>query len=409
MATSRRTRSAGGRPAGKPAASEALERNVPAIDPNEAEAAPADEVAAEPAPSSASSRRVARQSRRIQAESSAKTPAYRSARVLTPEEQLKRKQAIKNGFKLAVMLILFLAAVGAGWFFLIKENPREGKAKEALAQGRAALKVIEGALNNRQPAEARKQFADGLKALAVPELGNAKEPLLPDDPNIVNLKMAQAAVEVAKQIRETEARIDKIERDIKAERNQRKVMAGFKDLMQLDEAAFVEHEKFTGMFLKNPVEPPTDTQRDDYLAEYQSLIQDVKAQLIRIDQEKDRRQAAITTDQEKQAHGEVQAMVKQERFKDAVDKLDAYKGKFEKGNFDGLRTFVDASAKQAWESAKSFAESRYADYKAPGIPPPIAAQALKEARTRLEQVIERFGIDAYVTQAKELLAKYPTP
>ena len=39
------------------------------------------------------------------------------------------------------------------------------------------------------------------------------------------------------------------------------------------------------------------------------MNQDVKSQLIRIDQEKDRRQASITTDQEKQAHGEVRVMV----------------------------------------------------------------------------------------------------
>jgi hypothetical protein len=407
MATSRRTRSSGGSssnrdPSGK---NKALEPNVSSIDPNEPDA-PAE---AAPEASSGSSRRgAARASRKMQAQSSSKTPAWKSARVYTPEEQLARKKALKNGIKLGIGLIVLLAAVVAAWWFLGRENPREQEAIAALRTGRDKLDLIQKSINNRKPENARAAYAAALKAIQIPVLGNAKDPIDPNDPMLADKKLANDAVALGKEIRETEGLIDKVERDNKADANLRTLQEGFRKLLELDDAALIEHEKFAGLFLTNPVEPPAGA-RDDYVKEYSSQVKDVQSQMIRIDQEKDRRLAAITSDQEKQAHGEVKALVKQEQFKAALDKLGEYQSKFDKGKFDGLKEFVDASAKQAWESAKSYAESRYTDYKAPGIPAAIGNQALKDARTRLTQVVDRFGIETYVAQAKELLEKYPTP
>lgn len=407
MATSRRTRSSGGsssnrEPSGK---NKALEPNVSSIDPNESDAPSEAPVEA----SSGSSRRgIARASRKMQAQSSSKTPAYKSARVYTPEEQIARKKALKNGIKLGIGMIVLFAAVFAAYWFLGRENPLEQKAVAALRTGRDKLDLVQKSINNRKPDNARQAYADGLKAIQIPELGNAKEPIDPKDPNLAGEKLAKDAVVLGKEIRETEAAIDKVERDNKADANLRTLQEGFRKLLELDDAALVEHEKLANLFMANPVEPPAGV-RDDYVKEYGSQVKDVQSQMIRIDQEKERRLAAITSDQEKQAHGEVKALVKQEQFKAALDKLEEYKGKFEKGNFEHLKEFVDASAKQAWESAKAYANSRYTDYKAPGIPVAIGNQALKDARTRLTQVVDRFGVDTYVAQAKELLEKYPTP
>jgi hypothetical protein len=160
--------------------------------------------------------------------------------------------------------------------------------------------------------------------------------------------------------------------------------------------------------MKNPVEPPAGD-RDEYVRDYPTMIHEVKAQMFSIEQEKIRRLESITSDQERLAHGEVKALVKQEQFKDALTKLEEFKEKYQSANFDNLRMFVEESAKKAWESAEKYAESRFTDYKAPGIPKTIGVQALKDARTRLQQVIDRFGMDEYVSQAKALLEKYPTP
>lgn len=409
MATSRRTRSAAPRSSAKNPAPSALEP----IDPSVNEEAPAEEFADAPAEeaSSGSSRRNAaggRNSRRMKAQSSSKVPAHKSARILTPEEQLARRRAVKSFFVLILCLILFLGAIGGGWFFFLREPDGVKKARSILTEGEGKYNLIETTIKNRQPSQARAAFNEGLKVIAVPELGNAKEPIDEHDPNLVNKQMAYKAVEIGKKIRETESRIDKLERDIKAEGNHRQVMEGFRKIADLDDAALVEHEKLTDLFIKNPVEPPAGG-RDEYVADYSGLVQEVKSQVVRITQEKDRRLAAITSDQEKLAHGEVRALVKEERFKDALDKLGEFKDKFEQGNFADLRTFVENSAKQAWESAQKYAESRYTDYKAPGIPKAIGDQALRDARTRLTQVTEKFGMDEYVSQAKALLEKYPTP
>lgn len=409
MATSRRTRSAAPRSSTRNPAPSALEPIDPAVN----EEAPAEEFAEAPAEeaSSGSSRRNAaggRNSRRMKAQSSSKVPAHRSARILTPEEQIARRRAVKSFFVLVLCLVLFLGAIGGGWFFFLREPDGVKQARSILSEGEGKYNLIETTIKNRQPAQARAAFNEGLKVIAVPELGNAKEPIDEHDPNLVSKQMAYKAVELGKKIRDTESRIDKLERDIKAEGNHRQVMEGFRKIADLDDAALVEHEKLAGLFIKNPVEPPAGG-RDEYVADYAGLVQEVKSQMVRITQEQDRRLAAITSDQEKLAHGEVRALVKEERFKDALDKLGEFKDKFEQGNFADLRTFVENSAKQAWESAQKYAESRYTDYKAPGIPKAIGDQALRDARTRLTQVADKFGMDEYVSQAKALLEKYPTP
>ena len=117
----------------------------------------------------------------------------------------------------------------------------------------------------------------------------------------------------------------------------------------------------------------------------------------------------FATEQVKIAHAEITVLVKQEQFKDATEKVASYKDKFAKGEFAMLETFVNESVKQAWKSAKDYAENRYVDYQAPGLPKTVSDQALRDVRTRLQQVVDRFGIDEYVSQAKAMLEKYPTP
>jgi hypothetical protein len=414
MATSRRTRSVGGRPAPRSSANNPVPSALEPIDP-EAKDDSAEDFAEAPAAeaeaSSGSSRRNAaggRNSRRMQAQSSAKIPAHKSARVLTPEEQSARRKSVKSFFVLILCLALFLGALAGGWYLFLRESPLKREAQTILTEGEGKLKMIENTLKNRQPREARAAFNDGLKVLAVPMLGNAKEPIDEHDPNLSSKQQAFKAVEVAKKIREFEPKIDKLERDLKAEANHRQVMEGFRKIGDLDEAALIEHEKLAGLFLKNPVEPPAGG-RDEYVADYSGLVQEVKSQMNRIVQEQERRLAAITSDQEKLAHGEVRALVKEEHFQEALNKLTEFKDKFEQGKFGDLRTFVENSAKQAWESAQKYADSRFTDYKSPGIPKAIGDQALRDARTRLKQVVDNFGMDEYVKQAQALLEKYPTP
>jgi hypothetical protein len=421
MSTSRRTRSASAaRPTGRPKADAPAPAALEPIDPatddmvdSEFADSSADAGAPEAEATSASSRRNAvggRNSRKMRAQSSATNiPAgKRSARILTPEEQTARGKAIKSFLLLVVCLALFIGAVGAGWYVFLRDNPMVREAQAILSAGETKFKLIETTIKNRQPRLAREAFTEGLKLLAVPSLGNAKEPIDEQDPNLASKRQAYKAVELSKKIHETEVRIEKIERDIKAEINHSQVMAGFSKISGLTEAELVELEKNAGLFLLNPVEPPAGG-RDEYVAEYLGMVQEVKSQMNKIEQEQTIRLAAISSDQVKIAHAEVKALVKAEQFKDALDKVASYKDKFMKGEFTQLDTFVNDSVKQAWTSAKAYAESRFIDYQSPGLPKAVGDQALRDARKRLQEVVDRFGIDEYVSQAKAMLEKYPTP
>jgi hypothetical protein len=421
MATSRRSKAVTGRPSGRkaePQAETALEpNNVPEIDPNEPDStadAEADAGAggdAEPADgSSGSSRRnlVRQSSRRMQVASATGTPGYKkSARILTPQEIAARKQAVRSGIWLFIIIILLFGGSFAAWQFLLRENPLEKKAFAQLSEGAEKLKLVEQAINNRQVAPARLAYAAGIKALQVPELGNAKDPIDAKDPNIASVTLANKAVELNKQLHATEERIDKVERDSKVDQNRKALSDALGHLADLDKVALTALEKRIPLFVANPVEPDAGTP-NDYQGAYKDIVNDMKNQQPLVDQENSRRLASITSEQEKKAHSEIEVLVKQELFNEALLKLDDYKGKFEQGNFESLREFVKNSAKQSWTQAQAYAVSRYTDFKSPGIPEPLAKQALADARARLDQVVAKFGIDEYVNAAKELLGKYPT-
>jgi hypothetical protein len=424
MATSRRSKAVSGRPSGRkaePQAETALEpNNVPEIDPNEPEAqgeaeaeagGDGDGAAGESAEaSSGSSRRnlVRQSSRRMQVASATGTPGYKkSARILTPAEIAARKQAVKSGIWLFVIILVLFGGSFAAWQFLLRENPLEKKAFAQLSEGQEKLKLVEEAINNRQVASARQSYAAGIKALAVTELGNAKEPIDPKDPLLASVTLAQKAVELNKQLHATEERIDKVERDSKVDQNRKALSDALGHLSDLDKVQLTALEKRIPLFVANPVEPDAGTP-NDYQGAYKDIVNDMKNQQPLVDQENARRLASITSEQEKKAHSDIEVLVKQELFNEALLKLDDYKGKFEQGNFESLREFVKNSAAQSWDQAKKYAESRYTDFKSPGIPEPLAKQALADARARLEQVVAKFGIDDYVNQAKELLGKYAT-
>jgi hypothetical protein len=427
MATSRRSASSSGRPSSrksdvvKPEAETALEPNVPEIDPDEPEpeaqapSGDAQEQAGAGTDSGAessggSSRRLVRQSsRRMQAQSSSGIPGYKkSARILTPAEIAARKKAARSGLVLGVVIILAFGGAFLAWQFWLRENPLEKRAVAQLSDATEMLQLTEGAINNRQVSAARASYAKGIKALQVPELGNAKEPIDPKDPNLASVALAMRAIGINKELHAIEERIDKVERDAKVDANSRSIMDAVGKLADMDKVALTALEKRIPLFVANPVEPDAGTP-NDYQGAYKDIVNNVKNQTLQVEQETARRLASITSEQEKKAHSEIEVLVKQELFNEALTKLDDYKGKFEQGNFDSLRDFVKTSAEQSWKQAKAYAESRYTDFKAPGIPDPLAKQALTDARARLDQVVSKFGIDEYVNQAKELLGKYPQP
>ena len=135
-------------------------------------------------------------------------------------------------------------------------------------------------------------------------------------------------------------------------------------------------------------------------------MNDIQIRLASIVSERGRRDQANTTGVVQKVQLEVEALVKAEKFAEATALIDTNTDRFPRADFSRVRTFVNDSAKSAWTSVSGYVETRYADYAAPGITPSVRQQALEAARARLDKVISTWGIDSYVSQAKELRAKY---
>ncbi len=345
-----------------------------------------------------------RSSRRLTA-TSAKVPVTRGSRPLTAAEQEQKKANFRWGMKVAVLLMVLIAAGAAAFWFFGKEDPRQRAATAALADGNANLNAVEQALRNRQPDRARAAVSAGKKAIEIPALGNAAAPD-PKDPNLAGVPYGQSAFELEQKFNGYSEAIAKLERDIKAASSKQRVIDGFGKLLEYSDEDLDKFTKQVGDFLANPVEPEAGP-RPDYAADYPGLIIDVQTQVAKIDAEKARRKDAVTKDQEEKAHGEAEVLVKSERFKDALDKLDEYTKKYEKADFASIRTYITDAATLSWNQAKARVASLMVDYNAPGTAPPVAAAALVAARKRLGEVIERFGVETIVTEAKDALGKLP--
>ncbi len=126
-----------------------------------------------------------RSSRRMTA-TSAKVPVTRGSRPLTAAEQEQKKANFRWGMKVAVLLVVLIAAGAAAFWFFGKEDPKQRVATAALADGRANLDAVEQALKNRQPDRARAAVSAGKKAIEIPALGNAVTPD-PKDPNLAGV------------------------------------------------------------------------------------------------------------------------------------------------------------------------------------------------------------------------------
>jgi hypothetical protein len=345
-----------------------------------------------------------RSSRRMTA-TSAKVPVTRGSRPLTAAEQEQKKANFRWGMKVAVLLVVLIAAGAAAFWFFGKEDPKQRVATAALADGRANLDAVEQALKNRQPDRARAAVSAGKKAIEIPALGNAVTPD-PKDPNLAGVPYGASAVELEQKFNGYSEPIAKLERDNKAAASKQRVIEGFAKLLEYSDEDLDKFTKQVTDFLANPVEPEAGP-RPDYAADYPGLIIDVQTQVAKIDAEKARRKDAVTKDQEEKAHGEAEVLVKSERYKEALDKLDEYAKKYEKADFASIRTYITDSATLSWNQAKARVESLMVDYNAPGTAPPVAAAALAAARKRLGEVIERFGVETIVSEAKDALGKLP--
>jgi len=382
-------------------------------DPDAVAAAPA-EAEAEVAPElpAASGRRskAGRSSRRSAASDKvvAKTSARTSAKQLTPEELLKRRASRNQAIKIVLgILIGAIIAVGV-WWFAIRVDPRTDAARQTIRTVEGLIANVDTSITSlRDPAAANKAREEALKLLQdSAELGYAKSDPDPRDPKLSTVELARKAAGYKEELLGTyKDRVEKLERDVRVEKNKRQVLAGFSRILDVKDEELANFEREVINFLDNPVLPGSG-RSDAYVKEYNDDLAPVRTKKNSIDDEKARRDKAITDLPVREARGLAAIAVQKEQFQEGLVHIDELARKYPTANFDGVRAYVRDSAKLAWETALAAAEENFKTYQAPGTTKDMSDKSLEAARARMQSVIDHFGFDEYVNAAKEALQRF---
>lgn len=372
----------------------------------EPEPASAPAPAAAPAAPSASGRAASR-SARASTRSSKRTAATSTA---APKVSSRRATAVdRSGLQkvlLRVGLGVLAAIIVVTGIILLATRGSEGRrvGGEALAESGRQLELVKTALSNRRGADARKAYEAALKPLiATPELGGAVA--MPPEEKPVVRDLALRAFELRSEIEKINARIIEVQDENAAESHLGALKARFATLS--DPATDLDAlEKDIQAYMENPVDPkagasPVNAQT------FSRLASEAKLRLASIATERDRRKTERTATPLRLAAVEVDGLIQQERFGEALAKLEELAGKNAGADFGPLKSQVEDSAEKAWRSAKAKVENHLADWRSPGATEGQRKAGLASAKERLNQVIQRFGIPTYVDQARTLLTPLP--
>lgn len=355
-----------------------------------------------------SARRSARGSAKVSGKTSAKASARSSAKQLTPEELAARRAARMQVIKILLGLVIAGGAAFGIWWFAVRVPPNVETARQTLSKVEVMIKSLETSLTTlRDPAAANSTREEALKLLQdSPELGYAKMDPDINDPKLSTPELARKAAGIKDALLgEWKDRVEKLERDVRVEKNKRRIQSGFAGLQNLKDEELGHFEREMNNFIDNPVLPGSG-RNDAYVKEYDVDLAPVRTQVVKITDEKERRDRAITDQPVREAKGLAAIAVQQEKFQDGLAQIDELSRKYPTANFDGVRTYVRESAKMAWETALAAAEENYKTFTAPGTTKDMAEKSLAAARDRMQQVIDRFGIDEYVSQAREALGRF---
>lgn len=354
--------------------------------------------------SGASSRVSGRSSRRASAASAPATA--RSSRQLTPEQVAARRRSTWLAFKLIFLFIAVGGGAFALWWYVIRDTPEAKTARSALVHVQACIQAIERSVQDGEPKPAWEKFNEARKALDIPELAHADQNPNPDAPGLGSMAMAVKAYDLRVELEKSwKAKIERVERDRKADANIRQIEDGLAKLHQLDDASLAELGKQIDGFLANPVDP-TAGRNETYIKDYPTLVTQIEAQKFKIPREIEGRHHFSTSQQEENARREADGFVKEEKFKDGLSMIAKYRDQYKDANFDEVESFIKAAAEKAWESAKTYSDNNYKTYMAPGTSEDFRAEALANANRRMQEVIDRFGLEEYTSQAAAALETY---
>lgn len=301
-------------------------------------------------------------------------------------------------------LLLALVAFGCIIVLARSESPDHKAAVEAMAEAGRQLELVRAAVANRRSTEARKAYDTAFSTLTkTPQLGGA----VPEPPQgaPVDRPLALQAAAMRGELEPFAERIAAIEKETLAEAGLAALKARCAALG--DPATDLDQlERDLVAYIANPVDPKAGPSAVNAAA-FPRLVTDANLRLPQIATERDRRRQARAVVPVREAGGEIDGLIQQDRFGDALARLDALRTQFPEADFAPLRARVEDAAAKAWRSAKAQFDTRIADWKSPGAAESQRKTSLAAAKERMNLVVQRFGMPLYVDQARALLTPLP--
>ena len=378
----------------------------PAPPPPARPAAPRPSPPPTPGARSSASSRVASKSARS-GRSSTRTGATSTS---VPKVSSRRVSAVDRSGLLKALLWVGLGVLGAavvitGIILLATHGSDDRRAgSEALAEAGRQYELAKTSLSNRRGADARKAYEAALKALTgTPQLGGAVATPPQEKPVVRDL--AVRAFDLRSEVEKLNERIGETQEENAAQSHLAALKARFASLSDpVTDLDVLEKEILA--YMENPVDPKAGASPAKAQT-FSRLVSEAKLRLASIATERDRRTSETSAVPLRLAAVQVDGLVQQERFGEALAKLEEMAGKNSGADFAPLRAQVEDAAEKSWRSAKTKVDNHLADWKSPGATEGQRKAALVAAKDRLNKVIERFGIPTYVDQARTALTPLP--
>ncbi len=361
--------------------------------------------------SGGSSRRSAGKSSRRSGRSSSKQSGKKSARqkkVLTPEERAERKAKQVTFLKGIAVFLLVVALIGGAFFVLNGglEHPRLDEAKQILRDQEVSLKRMQEFLDDEDLKidEAKEIYLAAEVALADEVFGGPVENPNPEDKRIADRAVAIQAYDLMFSFKQTYAEIPRAEQMLAAKESFRALTKRLQNVTEEDNLEGL-HGDITD-FIVNPADPGMEDNSIDIQARYGKLIDALTGFENRIKDEKNKRYRSATLEVVERARVDTAQLMNDHKYGEALGLLAQAKEQFPEADLASLKRNVENSADNKWESVKASAEGYYLDATAAGSSEDIREERREKAVELMQDVVDNFGVDKYVDEAKDLLSKY---
>lgn len=298
-------------------------------------------------------------------------------------------QGVKANWKLVGGIVLGAAVLITLLVLALMPNRRKEAIENAFLQGERALSAAETGMRDRDP--------EAVKA-ALERAAAALHPVPKDDPELVARCKEQQDKAIAFTLR-----LDELRQDQLVELRGRDLAAR---IAKVGDPASDPAKLLADIdaYLANPLDPGLG-KRPDLEARYRIATNEVRTRRAQVDAEITRRQGAATDVPVREARLRCDALIRDERFQQAIEMLNEAAAKHPQADFGPLKVAVMDAAEAAWKQVTVLVDNRLADAANPTMSVPERARTKESARARVQGVIDTWGLPRYVEQARTLLAR----